>query len=41
MLELVREEGFQFTVVSDGLDLYVKRFLELHGFPGIEVFLCL
>lgn len=38
LLELVREEGFQFTVVSDGLDLYVNRFLELHGFSDIEVF---
>ncbi|HVZ39411.1 MAG TPA: MtnX-like HAD-IB family phosphatase [Candidatus Kapabacteria bacterium] len=31
LLEFAREEGIPFTVVSDGLDLYIERYLNLHG----------
>lgn len=31
LLELARAEGIPFMVVSDGLDLYVQRYLELNG----------
>jgi 2,3-diketo-5-methylthio-1-phosphopentane phosphatase len=38
LLELAHVEGFPFTVVSDGLDLYIDHFLKLHGFDDVEVF---
>jgi 2,3-diketo-5-methylthio-1-phosphopentane phosphatase len=38
LVELARAEGFPLTVVSDGLDLYINRYLALHGITGVEVF---
>jgi 2,3-diketo-5-methylthio-1-phosphopentane phosphatase len=37
LLALARREGIRFTVVSDGFDLYIERFLRLHGVEGLEV----
>ncbi|MBS1911256.1 MAG: MtnX-like HAD-IB family phosphatase [Bacteroidetes bacterium] len=31
LLEFAQGEGIGFTVVSDGLDLYIERYLKLHG----------
>ncbi len=38
LLELVRANGIPFTIVSDGFDLYIDRYLELHGFEPIPTF---
>ncbi len=38
LLDLVRREGIPFTVVSDGLDLYIRRYLELNGITGLDVY---
>ena len=37
LLDLARRAGIRFTVVSDGFDLYIDRFLRLHGVEGVEV----
>jgi len=37
LLELARAEEIPFTIVSDGLDLYIERYLQLHGLGGVEV----
>lgn len=37
LLDLVRREGIPFTVLSDGLSIYVHRYLELHGLTGLHV----
>jgi 2,3-diketo-5-methylthio-1-phosphopentane phosphatase len=38
LLELARSEGIPFTIVSDGFDLYIDRFLSLHGVADVEVY---
>ncbi len=38
LIDLAKEEGIPFTVVSDGFDFYIRRFLEHHGIEGVEVF---
>lgn len=38
LLELARAEGIPFTVVSDGFDFYIRRFLADHGLEGVETF---
>jgi 2,3-diketo-5-methylthio-1-phosphopentane phosphatase len=38
LLELARIENIPFTVVSDGFDFYIRRFLAVHGIDGAEVF---
>lgn len=37
LLELARAEDIPFTIVSDGLDLYIERYLRLNGVEGLEV----
>lgn len=37
LLELVRSEEVPFVILSDGLSLYVHRFLELNGITGVPV----
>ena len=37
ILELVREENVPFTVLSDGLSIYVRRYLSLHGFDDLDI----
>jgi 2,3-diketo-5-methylthio-1-phosphopentane phosphatase len=38
LLALARAEVIPFTIVSDGMDLYIQRFLELHGMADVEFF---
>lgn len=38
LLALVREEGIPFTVVSDGLDLYINRYFAIHGISDLKIF---
>lgn len=38
LLDLVRDNSIPFTVVSDGFDLYIRRFLEMHGAGDLELF---
>ena len=38
LLDLVREEEIPFTIVSDGLDLYIRRYLELNGVTGLDIY---
>ena len=37
LLELVRKEDVPFTVLSDGLSIYVQQYLHLHGYHDLEV----
>jgi 2,3-diketo-5-methylthio-1-phosphopentane phosphatase len=34
---LAREHSLPLTIVSDGFDLYIERFLALNGFSGIDI----
>jgi len=38
LLDLVREEGYPFTVVSDGFDLYIRRYLELNCVEHLDIY---
>src|ERR1043165_2179363 len=38
LLDLARSESIPFTVVSDGFDLYIRRFLEMHGAGDLDLF---
>lgn len=38
LLELVRNVGVPFTLLSDGMSLYIERWLELHGFEAPTIF---
>ena len=37
LLDLVQSENVPFTVLSDGLSIYVNRYLSLHGFDDLDV----
>jgi 2-hydroxy-3-keto-5-methylthiopentenyl-1-phosphate phosphatase len=37
-VEFCRGRGIEFHIVSDGLDYYVRRILELNGIDGVSVF---
>ncbi len=37
LLQLVRDEKVPFTILSDGLSIYVNRYLALHGFDDPDV----
>jgi 2,3-diketo-5-methylthio-1-phosphopentane phosphatase len=36
--EFCRENGIEFHIVSDGLDLYIRKILEFHGALGVSFF---
>lgn len=38
LLAVARNHSIPFTIVSDGFDLYIHRFLELHGITEVEIF---
>ncbi len=38
LLDLARRESIPFTIVSDGFDLYIRRFLAMHGFGPIDLY---
>lgn len=38
LLELCRAESIRFTIVSDGFDLYIERYLALNGVEGLELY---
>ncbi|MCC7439649.1 MAG: MtnX-like HAD-IB family phosphatase [Armatimonadetes bacterium] len=38
LLAVASEHSIPFTIVSDGFDIYIHRFLELHGIRGVDVF---
>ena len=38
LLDLARTRELPFTVVSDGFDIYIRRYLALHGAGDVEVF---
>lgn len=35
---IAHQYSIPFTIVSDGFDLYIHRFLELHGINGVDIF---
>jgi 2-hydroxy-3-keto-5-methylthiopentenyl-1-phosphate phosphatase len=37
LLAFARDENIPFTVASDGLDLYIDRYLALHGSDGLDL----
>lgn len=37
LVEFLRASGIPLTIVSDGFDLYINRYLELNGLSGIDV----
>jgi 2,3-diketo-5-methylthio-1-phosphopentane phosphatase len=37
LVDFAREHGIAFTIVSDGLDLYIERYLALNGVTGVDV----
>jgi 2-hydroxy-3-keto-5-methylthiopentenyl-1-phosphate phosphatase len=37
LVAFAREEEIPFTVASDGLDLYIERYLALHGASGVDL----
>jgi 2,3-diketo-5-methylthio-1-phosphopentane phosphatase len=38
LLDLVHTEKIPFTLVSDGFDLYIERYLAMQGVDGVEIF---
>ncbi len=38
LLALAGEENIPFTIVSDGFDLYIRRYLELNGIGGLDIY---
>ncbi|MDB5034021.1 MAG: phosphoserine phosphatase [Chlorobi bacterium] len=38
LLTLIRERSVPFTVVSDGFDLYIRRFLAIHGVHHLDIY---
>lgn len=38
LLLIAKQQEIPFTIVSDGFDLYIQRFLERHGIGGVELF---
>lgn len=38
LLDLIRSEDIPFTIVSDGFDLYIKRYLQLNGVEELEIY---
>lgn len=38
LLELVRTEAILFTIVSDGFDLYIRRYLQLNGVEDVDIY---
>lgn len=37
LLALARSESIPFTVASDGFDIYIERYLAMHGADGVDV----
>jgi 2-hydroxy-3-keto-5-methylthiopentenyl-1-phosphate phosphatase len=37
LVELCREEEIPLTIASDGMDLYIRRYLALHGAPQVDL----